>query len=164
MGTQRVQIKGVLHWLLRWACRAGTRDFCSALGCSSRPYIKYIFLHHTLFQCLCPHRPCSQLGRQPCRVACPLVCVSGDTVRMWRAQSIVHPPLHINRFNVTPDTLPSPSNVGLLFTHSPILIILVTLRRIAFALTSTFLNGLVRSYFIAAILPIQTPSYLHTQD
>ncbi len=32
MGTQRVHIKGVLPWLVRWACRAGTRDFCSALA------------------------------------------------------------------------------------------------------------------------------------
>jgi hypothetical protein len=23
---------GVLTWLVRWACRAGTRDFCSALA------------------------------------------------------------------------------------------------------------------------------------
>ncbi len=32
MGTQRVQVKGVLPWLIHWACRAGTRDFCSALA------------------------------------------------------------------------------------------------------------------------------------
>jgi hypothetical protein len=32
MGTQRVQIKGVLSRLVRWACRAGTKDFCSALA------------------------------------------------------------------------------------------------------------------------------------
>ena len=25
-------MKGVLPWLVRWACRAGTRDFCSALA------------------------------------------------------------------------------------------------------------------------------------
>jgi hypothetical protein len=25
-------MKGVLSWLVRWACRAGTRDFCSALA------------------------------------------------------------------------------------------------------------------------------------
>jgi hypothetical protein len=30
-GVQRVQMKGVLPWLVRWACRAGTREFCSAL-------------------------------------------------------------------------------------------------------------------------------------
>jgi hypothetical protein len=32
MGTQRVQMKGVLPWLVRWAFRAGTRDFWSALA------------------------------------------------------------------------------------------------------------------------------------
>jgi hypothetical protein len=32
MGTQRVQMKGVLPLLVCWACRAGTRDFCSALA------------------------------------------------------------------------------------------------------------------------------------
>jgi hypothetical protein len=28
MGTQRVDMKGAIPWLVRWACRAGTRDFC----------------------------------------------------------------------------------------------------------------------------------------
>ncbi len=32
MGTQRVQMTRVLSWLVRWACRAGTRDLCSALA------------------------------------------------------------------------------------------------------------------------------------
>jgi hypothetical protein len=33
MGTQRVQRKEeVLPWLVRWACRTCTRDFCSALA------------------------------------------------------------------------------------------------------------------------------------
>jgi hypothetical protein len=32
MGTQRVQMKGVLPWLVPWACRAGTRDFCPAFA------------------------------------------------------------------------------------------------------------------------------------
>jgi hypothetical protein len=32
MVTQRVQMKGLLPWLVCWACRAGTRDFCSALA------------------------------------------------------------------------------------------------------------------------------------
>jgi hypothetical protein len=30
MGTQRVQMKGVLTWLVHLALHAGTRDFCSA--------------------------------------------------------------------------------------------------------------------------------------
>jgi hypothetical protein len=32
MGTQGVHMKGVLPWLFRWACRAGSRDFCPALA------------------------------------------------------------------------------------------------------------------------------------
>jgi hypothetical protein len=32
MGAQRVQMKGVLPWLVRWACCAGTRNFCPALA------------------------------------------------------------------------------------------------------------------------------------
>jgi hypothetical protein len=32
MGTQRVQMKWVLLWLVRWACRAGTRDLYQALA------------------------------------------------------------------------------------------------------------------------------------
>jgi hypothetical protein len=32
MGTQRVQMKGVLPWLAHWALRAGTIDFCPALA------------------------------------------------------------------------------------------------------------------------------------
>jgi hypothetical protein len=32
MGTQRVQMKEVLPWMVRCACRADTRDFCSGLA------------------------------------------------------------------------------------------------------------------------------------
>ncbi len=28
MGAQRVQMKGILPWSVRWDCRAGTRDSC----------------------------------------------------------------------------------------------------------------------------------------
>jgi hypothetical protein len=31
-GAQRAQMKEVLSWLVRWACRAGTKDFCSAVA------------------------------------------------------------------------------------------------------------------------------------
>jgi hypothetical protein len=50
-------MKGVLPWLVRWACRASTRDFCPCLGCSSRPSTIYLFPHRTLFHFICPHRP-----------------------------------------------------------------------------------------------------------
>ncbi len=56
MGTQRVQMKGSLPWLVRWADLAGTRDFLSCLSCSSRPGTKYFFPHRTLFQFIWPHR------------------------------------------------------------------------------------------------------------
>ncbi len=32
MTQKRIQMKGVLPWLVRWACRTGTRDLCSALA------------------------------------------------------------------------------------------------------------------------------------
>jgi hypothetical protein len=44
MGTQSVQMKGVLSWLVRWACRAGTRDFCSALAALFGPVQNVFFL------------------------------------------------------------------------------------------------------------------------
>jgi hypothetical protein len=42
MGTQRVQMKGVLPCLVRWACRAGTRYFFPALAALVGP-VQYIF-------------------------------------------------------------------------------------------------------------------------
>ncbi len=43
METQRVPIKeGVLPWLVLWACRAGTREFCpplAALAGSTEHYV-----------------------------------------------------------------------------------------------------------------------------
>ncbi len=44
MGTQRVQMKGVLPWLVRWASRADTRDFCSALAALVGPVQNTCFL------------------------------------------------------------------------------------------------------------------------
>jgi hypothetical protein len=74
-GTQRVQIKEVFPWLVRWACRAGTRDFCSALATSAVPVQNIFVPIHiklakqasraglpSLFMCLWPrHTPCSSL-------------------------------------------------------------------------------------------------------
>ncbi len=60
MGTQRVQKKGVLPWLVRWALHAGTRDFCPALAALVRPVQNIFFLAvHYFFQLICPHRPLS---------------------------------------------------------------------------------------------------------
>ncbi len=88
MGTHRVQIKGVLPWLVRWACRANTRDFL-CLGCSSRPSTKYVFSHPyniSVHLCLSP----GKLGRQPCWVACLSVTVSvyGSA---YKRNVLVHP-------------------------------------------------------------------------
>ena len=43
MGTQRVHMKGVIPWLVPYACRAGTTDFCSALVALVGPVQKYFF-------------------------------------------------------------------------------------------------------------------------
>jgi hypothetical protein len=50
----------VLPWLVRWACRAGTRDFCPALAALVSP-IQDIFTVH-YFQFVCPHCPASWAG------------------------------------------------------------------------------------------------------
>jgi hypothetical protein len=56
-------MKGVLPWLVRWACRVGTRDLCSALAaCSSRTSTKYFVTHRTFFKFLYPNRPASWAG------------------------------------------------------------------------------------------------------
>jgi hypothetical protein len=75
MGTQRVQMKVVLPWLVRTACRAGTRAFISALTAVVGPMHNIFFLALYYFNSFVP--PPSKLGRQSCRVACLLVCVSG---------------------------------------------------------------------------------------
>jgi hypothetical protein len=52
MLTQGVHNKGVLSSLVRFACRAGTRDFCPV--CYSRPRTKYLFTRRTLFHFIFP--------------------------------------------------------------------------------------------------------------
>jgi hypothetical protein len=72
MGIQRVQTKEVV----RWASRAGTRDFCSALAAlvGQVQNIYFLTVHFPI-----PLSPSpSNLGMQPCWVACLLVRVSGD--------------------------------------------------------------------------------------
>ncbi len=59
MGTQREQMKEVISCLVFWACRAGTRDFCSALATLVGPVVKHFFSHRKLFQFFCPHRTAS---------------------------------------------------------------------------------------------------------
>jgi hypothetical protein len=44
MGTYEVQMKGVLPWMVLWACRAATRDFCAAMAALVSPVKKNFFL------------------------------------------------------------------------------------------------------------------------
>jgi hypothetical protein len=37
-------MKGILPWLAYWACRAGTRDFCSVLAALAGPVQNIFFL------------------------------------------------------------------------------------------------------------------------
>ncbi len=74
-------MKGVLSWVGSWACHFGTRDFCAALAALVGT-VKNIFsltLHY--FHSFVPIAQQAR-GRQPCRVAYLLICVSdmhGDT-------------------------------------------------------------------------------------
>jgi hypothetical protein len=38
------EMKRVLSWLVRWVCRAGKKDFCSAFAALVGPVTKYVFL------------------------------------------------------------------------------------------------------------------------
>ncbi len=67
-------MKGVLPWFIRWACCAGTRDFCSALAALVET-VQNIFPSPNTISILLTPSP-SNLGRQPCWVAYLLVCVS----------------------------------------------------------------------------------------
>ncbi len=75
MVTQRVEMKGVLPWLVRWACPAGTWDFCPALA-SLVGLVQTIFSSPYTISISWSLSP-SKLGRQLCWVACLLVSVSG---------------------------------------------------------------------------------------
>ncbi len=50
-------------------CRAGTRDFYSALAALVSP-VKIFFPQRIYFQFVCPIAKQSNLGRQSCRAAC----------------------------------------------------------------------------------------------
>jgi hypothetical protein len=66
MGTQRVQMKGVLPWLVRWICCAGTSDFCPVLAALVGPVENISFPPRTVFQLICHRQQAGQavvLGR-----------------------------------------------------------------------------------------------------
>jgi hypothetical protein len=48
MGTQRVQMKGVFPWLVRWTCRPSTRDLRPALAAlvGTVQYIFFLTVHY----------------------------------------------------------------------------------------------------------------------
>jgi hypothetical protein len=69
-------MKAALRWMVRWARRAVRRDFYSALVALVSPVQNIFFPLRTIFHFMCPRRLCSNLGRQSCRVACLLICVS----------------------------------------------------------------------------------------
>ncbi len=50
MGAQGEKIKGVLPWLVRWACRSGTRYFCPASAALVSPVENKFFSRRTLFK------------------------------------------------------------------------------------------------------------------
>ena len=56
-------MKRVLPWLIRWACRAGTRDFCSALAAQVGPVQNIIFLAIYYFDPFVP------IAQQPVQAA-----------------------------------------------------------------------------------------------
>ncbi len=70
MGTQRGQMKGVHSWLVYWACRADTKDFCSALAALVGPSKIFFSSPYTIYIPLSSSP--SILGRQPCWVTCLL--------------------------------------------------------------------------------------------
>ncbi len=67
MGAQGVHVKGVLPWLGRWVCRAGTRDFCPALAALIGPVRNFVFLTVHYFNSFVPiaqqARQATLLGR-----------------------------------------------------------------------------------------------------
>ncbi len=75
MVTERVQMKGVLPWLVRWARRAGTM-FCLALT-GQVENIFFLTVHY--FNCFVPIAQ-----QKPCRVACILVYVFVNTLAALR--------------------------------------------------------------------------------
>jgi hypothetical protein len=83
-------MKGVLPWLVRWARRAGTVDFCLALAALVRPVKNSIFLTANLLTFLGPiaQKP-GHRGRQSCWVAS--LCVScNNLVRLSITHSMPH--------------------------------------------------------------------------
>jgi hypothetical protein len=62
----------IISWMVRWACRAGTRDFGPALAAlvgSVKNIFSSLYTISNAFVLIT-----QQAGQQPCWVACLLVC------------------------------------------------------------------------------------------
>jgi hypothetical protein len=71
MGTLGVHIKGVLPWLVRWARRAGTIDFCPALAALIGQVQILFFLTAHYFTLLVPtYKVALQLTHPPLSYIC----------------------------------------------------------------------------------------------
>ncbi len=79
MGTQRVQMKGVLPWLVRWACHASTRDFCSALAALVGKILIFFFPHR-IYYFNSFDTIAQQAGQVVVLLAYLLVCVHGVVI------------------------------------------------------------------------------------
>jgi hypothetical protein len=63
VGTQRIQMKGILSRLVSWAPRAGTGDFYPALAALVSSEQKNVFLTIDNFNlCVPTHRPATSAG------------------------------------------------------------------------------------------------------
>ncbi len=150
------------------ACRAGTRDFCSALGCSCRPCQNmYTSPHHTLLY-FNSFVPIAQPAGQAASFSLSIMC-------LWRHYQTVA----CTEYSASPSTHQqvqcNPRHTLLPFQRRSAVYSQPHfdnfgnfVRRIAFALASTFstrtlINDFFGSYF-DAIFPIQAPSYLLSQD
>jgi hypothetical protein len=71
-------MKGVLSWLVCWACGGGTRDFCSALAALIGPVLNIFFLAVCYFDALFPIA--QQAGEAAVLGSLSLVCVSGFNI------------------------------------------------------------------------------------
>ncbi len=61
-------MKGVLHWLICLARRAGRRNFCPALA-ALVSLVQNIFSHHTLFYFIFPRQPAAGQAVVPHRLS-----------------------------------------------------------------------------------------------
>ncbi len=76
MGTQRVQMKGVLPWLLRWACRASTREFVLPWAALVGPVQNIFFLTVHYFNAFVSIAQQAGQAAMPGRFS--IECISGD--------------------------------------------------------------------------------------